>query len=324
MQYRKMGKWGLKLSCLGLGSFLTIGYKTDQETSRLLVRRAYEAGINFIDTANGYNRGGAEEALRPLLAEYPRSDLVVLTKVWAPMGPGPNDRGLSAKHIKEQCDASLKRLGMDYVDIYMCHRPDPDTPLEETIRAMDDLARAGKILYWAASEWPATLMLEANAIAKEMGALPISCSEPRYNLLFRYPEQNLFDTTIQLGIGNVTFSPLAHGLLTGKYEPGQEAPSGTRAADPDQNAVMMGMYWSEENKRKGKKLQSIASAMGTTAATLSLAWCLRHPAVTSVILGCSKLSQLEENLQAAELELGDDVLAALDELYPPPPPVPAA
>ena len=166
MEYRQLGQWGVRVSSLGLGSYLTIGYTCDDETSRDMVRTAYEAGINYFDTANAYNRGQAEEALGKHLADLPRSDLFVLTKVWAPMGEGPNDRGLSAKHIREQCEASLSRLGMDYVDAYMCHRPDPTTPLEETIRAMEDLARAGKILYWGISEWPAPMIVRANALAR--------------------------------------------------------------------------------------------------------------------------------------------------------------
>ena len=172
MKYRQLGKWGSRLSVLGLGSYLTIGYKVDEETSRRMVRMAYDHGINFIDTANAYNRGGAETTLGRCLSEFPRSSLFVLTKVWAPMGDGPNDRGLSAKHIREQCDASLRRLHVDYVDLYMCHRPDPATPLEETIRAMEDLCGAGKILYWGVSEWPARQLVEANHICREIGARP--------------------------------------------------------------------------------------------------------------------------------------------------------
>src|SRR5262245_5541467 len=170
MQYRKMGNHGVRRSAVGLGSYLTIGFKLDEKASRETVKAAYDAGINFIDTANAYNIGEAEKMLGKILPDYPRSSLFVLTKVFAPMGKGPNDKGLSNKHIFEQCHASLKRLNMDYVDLYMCHRPDPDTPLEETVRAMEDLARAGKILYWGVSEWPAELMVKANAIAREIGA----------------------------------------------------------------------------------------------------------------------------------------------------------
>ncbi|MBC7234460.1 MAG: aldo/keto reductase family protein [Chloroflexi bacterium] len=318
MEYRQLGKWGARLSVLGLGSYLTIGYKVDEDTSRRMVRTAYEHGINFFDTANAYHRGEAEKVLGRCLGEYPRSSFFLITKVFAPMGDGPNDRGLSAKHIREQCEASLKRLDMDYIDLYMCHRPDPTTPLEETIRAMEDLARQGKILYWGVSEWPARLMVEANHIAREIGARPIAVNEPRYNLLWRYPEDEVFPTTIAQGIGNVVFSPLAHGMLTGKYTPGQPAPAGTRAADPDQNAVIMNLYWNEENKRKAQELVAIARELGTTAATLAIAWALRHPAVTSVILGTSRVEQLEENLKAVDLNLPQEIMEQLQALYPPP------
>ena len=317
MEYRQMGKWGVRLSCLGLGSYLTIGFKCDEKTSRETIRVAYDHGVNFFDTANAYHKGEAERVLGKCLAEYPRSSLVVLTKVWAPMGPGPNDRGLSAKHIFEQCHASLKRLGMDYVDVYMCHRPDPTTPLEETIRAMEDLARQGKILYWGVSEWSSTQIVKAQSVARELGARPIGVSEPRYSLLYRYPEKTLFPTTASEGIGNVVFSPLAHGMLTGKYPPGQPAPEGSRAADSEQNAVIMELYWNEENKRKGQELVRIAREMEVTAAQLALAWCLRRSEVTSVILGARRVEQLEENLKAVDIEVPDEVMAALDELYPP-------
>jgi len=318
MQYRKMGKWGVRLSAIGLGSYLTIGFKLDEQTSRETVRAAYEAGINFFDTANAYNSGEAERVLGKCLAEFPRSSLFVITKVFAPMGEGPNDRGLSKKHIFEQCEASLKRLGMDYVDLYMCHRPDPDTPLEETVRAMEDLARQGKILYWGVSEWPAELMVKANAVAREIGARGIGVNEPRYSLLYRYPEASVFPTTAQEGIGNVVFSPLAHGMLTGKYKPGQEPPEGTRAASDDTNMVLKALYWTEENKRKSQELVKIAREMGTSAATLSLAWCLRRPEVTSAIIGATKVSQIQENVKAAELTIPEDVAQKLDELFPAP------
>lgn len=322
MEYRQLGKWGARVSCVGFGSYLTIGFTCDEATSRALVRKAYDSGINYFDTANAYARGDSERTLGRLLAEYPRSSLFVLTKVWAPMGDGPNDSGLSAKHIREQCDASLKRLGMDYMDVYMCHRPDPATPLEETVRAMEDLARAGKILYWGVSEWPASMIVKANALAHELGARPISVSQPRYNLLYRHPETTLFPTTAQEGIANVTFSPLAHGMLTGKYKPGEEAPAGTRASDSRQNLVIRQMYWTEENKVKGRQLAEIASDLGAEAAELAIAWCLRNANVSSVILGASNVQQLEQNLKAVDLSIDDEVIARLDALFPLPEGVP--
>ena len=322
MEYRQLGKWGARLSVLGLGSYLTIGFKTDEAVSRDMVRVAHENGINFIDTANAYNRGQAEEVLGSCLKDYTRSDWFVLTKVFAPMADGPNDRGLSAKHIREQCEASLRRLQMDYVDLYMCHRPDPSTPLEETVRAMEDLARQGKIIYWGVSEWPAWRMTKAGEIAKQIGARGIAVNEPRYNLLWRYPEAEVFPVTLSEGIGNVVFSSLAHGMLTGKYRPGQGAPEGTRAADPDQNSVIKNLYWTEENKRKGQELMEIASELGTNAARLSIAWALRHPAVTSVILGTRRVGQLEDNLKALDVKIPDDVVERLEALYPMPETVP--
>jgi aryl-alcohol dehydrogenase-like predicted oxidoreductase len=324
MLYRQLGKWGARLSALGLGSYLTIGFKTDEAASRELVRVAIEHGINFFDTANAYNRGQAEEVLGRSLHGYARSALFILTKVWAPMGEGPNDRGLSAKHIREQCEGSLRRLGMDYVDLYMCHRPDPATPLEETIRAMEDLARQGKIIYWGVSEWPAWMMVQAQHIARELGARPIAVNEPRYSLLWRYPEQEVFPVTQAQGIGNVVFSPLAHGMLTGKYAPGASAPEGSRAADPDQNQVILKLYWTEENKRKGQELARIARDLGTSAACLALAWAMRHPAVTSVILGARTVVQLEENLRALEVQIPAEVAQKIEALYPGPAPLAGA
>ena len=318
MQYRKMGKSGVKLSCLGVGSYLTIGMKMDDAASREVVRFAFDNGINYFDTADAYNKGQAEIALGKILADYPRSSIFLLTKVWAPMGPGPNDRGLSAKHIHESCDASLKRLRMDYVDLYMCHRPDPDTPLEETIRAMEDLARQGKIIYWGVSEWPPVLVAQAQAVAAQMSARAMGVTQPRYSLLWREPEKELFPLTAREGIGNVTFSPIAHGMLTGKYPPGQPAPAGTRAADPQTNAVILEMYWKEEQKRASQEFVKIAEGMGVTGAQLAAAWCLRRPEVTSVILGISRLDQLKESLKAADLQIPPEVVQKLDALFPAP------
>ena len=249
MQYRNMGRWGVKVSTVGFGSYLTIGFKINDDVSRATVVKAYEGGVNFFDTADAYHGGEAERVLGEILSEFPRYTLFLLTKCWAPITEDINDRGLSAKHIFEACHKSLKRLRTDYLDCYMCHRPDPDTPLEETIRALEDLARQGKILYWGVSEWPAHLITRANRVAREIGARPVTVNEPRYNLLFRYPERNLFPATEAEGVGNVIFSPLAHGMLTGKYKPGEGAPAGTRASDEETNSIIMKLYWTEENIR---------------------------------------------------------------------------
>lgn len=318
MQYRKMGKWGVKLSVIGLGSYLTIGFKIDDKTSRETIRKAYTGGVNFFDTADAYNNGEAEKVLGKYLSEFERSSIFLLTKCWAPISEEINDRGLSAKHIFESCHKSLKRLRTDYLDVLMCHRPDPDTPLEETVRALEDLTRQGKILYWGVSEWPAHLIVRANSIAREIGARPIGVSEPRYNLLYRYPERNLFPATEAEGIGNVVFSSLAHGMLTGKYKPGEEAQSGTRAADEDTNLIIKKLYWTEEHKQKAQEFVKIASGMGITPAQLAISWCLRNPAVTSVISGATKVSQVEDNLKASEIAIPDDAVGKIEKLYPPP------
>jgi len=318
MQYRKMGKWGVKLSVIGLGSYLTIGFKLDEEISKQTIRKAYEGGINYFDTADAYAKGAAETVLGKYLSEFERSSIFLLSKCWAPMSDEINDRGLSAKHIMESCHKSLKRLRTDYLDVLMCHRPDLDTPLEETVRAFEDLARQGKILYWGVSEWPAHMIVRANRVAREIGARPIGVSEPRYNLLYRYPERNLFPATQAEGIGNVAFSALAHGLLTGKYKPGEQPPAGTRGADTDINTILNRLYMTEKNKENSQKFTNIANEMGVKPAQLAIAWCLQNPAVTSVISAATRVSQVEENLAAADIIIPDDALREIEALYPVP------
>jgi aryl-alcohol dehydrogenase-like predicted oxidoreductase len=198
----------------------------------------------------------------------------------------------------------------------MCHRPDPATPLEETIRSMEDLARAGKIIYWGVSEWEPAQIVKANAVAHQINARPCAVNQPRYNLLYRYPEDELFAVTQNEGIGNVVFSPLAHGMLTGKYKPNQYPPPASRAADPEQNMVIKRLYWSEENKTKAQQFVEIARQINVSTAQLAIAWCLRHPAVTSVILGARNVEQLKENITAAELEIPQDVIEKIEKLYP--------
>jgi len=316
VKYRKIGIWGVKLSVIGLGSYLTIGNKIDKKNAKDTIYKAYEGGVNFFDTADAYNFGKAEEVLGENLSNFPRHTIFLLSKCWAPMSNDINDRGLSAKHIMESCHKSLKRLQTDYLDVLMCHRPDLDTPLEETIRAMEDLARQGKIIYWGVSEWPAHLITRANRVAAEISARPILISEPRYNLLYRYPERDLFAATEAEGIGNVVFSPLAHGMLTGKYKPGEAPPPNTRAASKETNQVMMSLYWSEDNKEKCQELLRIAEAMGISAAQLAICWCLKNSAVTSVITGATNVAQVSDNLKAADIDISDDVMKKLEKLFP--------
>jgi len=318
MIYRKLGKWGTRVSVLGMGTDMNLGDRCDETMSREMVRIAYEAGVNYFDTANGYGHGKAEIMLGKCLADYPRHELFVLTKVGARWQHGPNASGLSAKHIRESCEASLRKLGMDYVDVLMCHRPDPDTPLEETVRAMDDLIRAGKVLYWGVSNWPAGLLAKTNAIARELGAREVVVNEPRYNLVYRFPELELFQTTRAEGIANFTFSPLGHGLLAGIYKPGQAPPNGSRAAVDGENPVTRGLYFREDRIQKAQEFTGIADELGVSAAELAIAWVLRQPDVTSCILGAWQPEELAVDLKAAALEVPGEVLDRLDALFPAP------
>jgi voltage-dependent potassium channel beta subunit len=316
MQYRNLGRSGLKLSTVGLGSYLTIGMHVDDDVAAECLKLGFEAGMNFIDTANAYNRGRAEEALGQLLAEYPRHSYVLATKVWAPMGDGPNDRGLGRKHLLEQCHASLRRLRTDYVDLYQCHRFDPDTPLEETLRTLDDLCRQGKVLFWGVSEWTAAQIAEAQGLCRQNGWQPMTSNQPRYSLMYRYPEREVFPLCLREGIGQVNFSPLAHGVLSGKYKPGAPVPEATRAADPSQNAIMKRLYWGDENLARAQELAGIAADLGVTAGQLALAWCLRQEVLTSVITAATRVEQMKQNLGAADLTVPDDAAAKLDALFP--------
>src|SRR3954467_14588247 len=223
MNYRRLGDTGVRVSEIGLGGWLTFGNAVDLDRGRAVMKRALELGINFLDTSNVYARGKCEEAWGDILSDKIRSDYVLATKVFFPMGPGPNDKGLSRKHIMEQCHASLKRLRTDYIDLYQCHRHDEETPLEETIRAMDDLVKQGKILYWGFSEWPVEQIEKAMQICGDRYYKPKG-SQPQYNATYRGAEERLFPLCSRAGIGQVVFSPLAQGVLSGKYKPGQPFP----------------------------------------------------------------------------------------------------
>ncbi|MBN2312179.1 MAG: aldo/keto reductase [Candidatus Hydrogenedentes bacterium] len=325
MNYHRLGRSGLRVSCLGFGTHMNIGDTLDERESLAMLEAAHEAGINLIDTADSYTRGAAEAMLGKCLPHFRRSDWVILTKVFGEMGPGPNDRGLSAKHIREGCDASLRRLGLDYVDIYMCHQLDPEVPIEETVRAMGDVLRAGKALYWGVSNWPAPLVVRANALARSFDMPPMAATEDRYNMIYRHPESALFPALAEEGIGCVAFSPLAHGMLAGVYKPGQTAaPAGTRVAREPDNKVTRSFYYHEEFKVKAQELVRIAGQMGTTAAALATAWCVSHHVVSSVLLGAWNLEQLKENLRASDVTIPPDVAERLDKLFPLPQAAPGA
>lgn len=311
MEYRKLGKTGLKISEIGLGSWLTYGTAVEKEKSISCIHRAYELGINFFDTANAYNKGAAETVLGEALKEYPRSSYVLATKVYFPMGEGPNDRGLSRKHIMEACDASLKRLGVDYLDLYQCHRYDVDTPVEETLRALDDLASQGKVLYAGVSEWTAAQITDAVHIAKEMNLRPLASNQPIYNMLVRYIEKDVLPVSEKAGLGQVVFSPLAQGILTGKYKPGQSIPSESRAANNDINRFV-NSYLNDEVLTCVQEVETIAKHLDLTLSQLALSWVLRQPGVSSAIIGASRPEQIDENVKAAGFKIPEEALNEIE------------
>ena len=311
MEYRRLGGSGLRVSEIALGSWLTYGGSVAEERARECIRRAYELGINFFDTANVYARGAAEEIVGRALRGFARESYVLATKVYFPMGEGPNDRGLSRKHIVEQCHASLKRLGVDYVDLYQCHRYDPGTPLEETLRALDDLVRQGKVLYVGVSEWSAKQISEALRVADEMGFDRIVSNQPRYNMIQRHIERRVMPLCEVEGVGQVVFSPLAQGVLTGKYRPGEAPAEGTRAANPEQS-VFMRELMNERVLSAVEGLEEVASDLGLSMSQLALAWVLRRENVSSAIVGASRPEQVEDNAAASGVELPPEALGRID------------
>ncbi|MBS1712728.1 MAG: aldo/keto reductase family protein [Armatimonadetes bacterium] len=314
MKYRKLGKYGVKVSSVSLGGWLTHGRSIDDATTDAIVKRAYELGVNFFDTADVYNQGEAEKALAKSIAGLKRETLVVATKCFFPMSDDVNDRGLSRKHIFESVHGSLQRLRSDYVDLMQFHRFDPDTPLEETVRAVDDLVRQGKILYWGVSLWPADAIEAVCRTAREWGCtLPVS-NQPVYNLLNRSIEADVVPTSERLGLGQVVFSPLAQGVLTGKYRPGSPLPEGSRGADDKSNMFMTDSL-QEANLVKVKALEPIAARYGLTQGQFALAWCLRLSNVSSVIVGASRVSQIEENVAASDAEVPDEAWAEAEKVF---------
>jgi voltage-dependent potassium channel beta subunit len=312
MKYRHLGKSSLKVSELSLGGWLTFGDSVqDRQIARQIIVKAYDSGVNFFDIADIYGGGGAEKTMGETLAEFPRHTLVISTKLFWPMSDDPNDRGLSRKHIMESIDKSLKRIGTDYVDIYFCHRWDPETPLEETMRAMDDLIHQGKILYWGTSEWSAEQMQRAFDLAERYNLYKPQVEQPQYNLLERRRfEQEVMPKAAELGMGLVTWSPLASGLLTGKYDNG--IPQDSRLARLD---WLREQSFREDKLDKVRRLKPVADALNVSRADLAVAWQLRHPAISSVITGATKVEQLEDNLRAADIMLPDDVLRQIDEIF---------
>lgn len=315
MQYRRIGQWGVQVSSISLGSWLTYGGSVGDDTATQCIKRAYELGVNFFDTANIYMKGAAEVVVGEALKPYERDSYVLATKVYFPMTDLPNGRGLSRKHVMEQCHASLRRLQADYVDLYQCHRYDDDTPLEETCATMNDLVRQGKTLYWGVSEWSAEQIRAAVDVCRREGwAVPIS-NQPQYSALWRIIEDDVVPTSVELGLGQVVWSPLAMGVLTGKYTDVNDPPAGTRAAGDDK--WFMAYFWTQETLDAVQQVLPLANEAGCTPAQLALAWCLRNDGVSSVIVGASRPEQVDDNLAAADLEIDPEIFDRMDAILAP-------
>jgi len=298
MQFRKLGGSDLRVSEIALGSWLTYGGGVEKPRAVACVRRALEAGINFIDTANVYGRGSAEALLGEVLAGVERHSYVLATKVFFPMSP--HDRGLSRAQIVKQLDASLIRLRTSYVDLYQCHRYDPDTPLEETMRALSDAVSQGKVRYVGFSEWPLDQIRAADAVP---AAPKFVSSQPQYSLLWRAPEKELIPYCRDHGISQIVWSPLAQGVLTGKYQPGQAFAAGTRATSPSMGGFIRPGWLSDRTLRAVRQLQPLAQRNGITLAQFALAWVLREPNVAAAITGATRPEQVAENAAASGVVL---------------------
>jgi voltage-dependent potassium channel beta subunit len=314
MAYRPLGRCGTKVSVLGLGGWTTFGGSiTDEKLTHDVCHAAFDAGVNFFDMADVYARGACETIMGKALADLPRHRLVLSTKVFWPMSDDVNDKGLSRKHLFESVEKSLRRLGTDYVDLYFCHRHDPETPLEETVRAMDDLVRQGKVLYWGTSEWTGAQIREAHRIADRRNAYAPQVEQPQCSLLVRRKfETDVLPAVTDCGMGTVVWSPLASGLLTGKYDDG--LPPGSRLARID---------WLRDQLRTADRLArvrefaGVAREAGTSRTALALAWAAAQPGVSSVILGATSVAQLLENLASLDVKVDDALRTRLDAVFPP-------
>jgi aryl-alcohol dehydrogenase-like predicted oxidoreductase len=305
MLYRRLGRSDLVVSEVSLGSWLTYGGGVGREQAEACVRRAFELGVNFVDTANVYSGGRAEEFLGEVLRGRPRESYVLATKLYFPMSE--TDRGLSAAQVRKQLDASLKRLRVDHVDLYQCHRYDADTPLEETMAALGEAVQQGKTRYIGFSEWTADQIRAALALP---GARFVS-SQPQYSLLWREPEKDVFPLCAREGIGQIVWSPLRQGILTGKYAPGRPPPAGSRAASAAMGGFMQGRM-EDDVLAAVQRLAPIAADLGLTLAQLALAWVLRRSEVSSAIIGATRPEQVEENVRASGVKLDDAVLARIE------------
>src|SRR5690349_10958203 len=310
MNYRPLGRSGLLVSEISYGNWITHGSQVEKEAAIACVRAALDEGITSFDTADVYAGTKAEAGLSEALAGQRRAGLEIFTKVYWPTGPGPNDRGLSRKHIMESIEGSLLRLQTDYVDLYQAHRFDITTPLEETMLAFADLVRQGKVLYVGVSEWTAEQIARGAALAREL-QIPFVSHQPQYSMLWRVIEPQVVPACEREGISQIVFSPIAQGILTGKYLPGAEAPEGSRLADA-RGSQMISRWMRDDVLNAVQQLKPIAEEAGVTMAQLAVAWVLKNPNVASAIIGASRPEQVFENVKAIDIELDDDVIKQID------------
>ncbi len=313
MKFRRLGNSGLKISELIYGNWLTHGSQVENDAATACVRAALDAGITSFDTADVYANTVAESVLGDALAGERRESLEIFTKVYWPTGPkGPNDVGLSRKHILESINGSLKRLRTDYVDLYQAHRYDHETPLEETMQAFADVVRQGKALYIGVSEWTADQIRAGHALARDLGVQLVS-SQPQYSMLWRVIEGEVVPTSRELGISQIVWSPVAQGVLTGKYAPGQPLPEGSRATDTKGGANMISRFMNDDVLGRVQRLRPIADDLGVSMAQLAVAWVLGNDNVAGAIIGASRPEQVVENVAASGVELDAGVRSAIDE-----------
>jgi aryl-alcohol dehydrogenase-like predicted oxidoreductase len=317
METRNLGASGLKISEIAYGNWLTHGSQVEEDAATACVRQALEEGITTFDTADVYANTAAETVLGTALKGQRRGGLEIFTKVYWPTGPGRhNDHGLSRKHILESIDGSLKRLQTDYVDLYQAHRYDHETPLEETMEAFADVVRQGKALYIGVSEWRAEEIREAHALARELH-VPLVSNQPQYSMLWRVIESEVVPTSLELGIGQVVWSPIAQGVLTGKYAPGEQPPAGSRATDDKGGADMIIRWMQDDVLERVQRLKPVADDAGLSMAQLAVAWVLQNDNVSAAIIGASRPEQVTDNAKASGVRLDEATMKAIDEVLDP-------
>ncbi|MFF7925770.1 aldo/keto reductase family protein [Streptomyces mirabilis] len=316
MEFRKLGRSGLTISEIAYGNWLTHGSQVEEDAALACVRAALDTGITTFDTADVYAQTRAESVLGRALKDERREGLEIFTKVFFPTGPGPNDRGLGRKHIMESIDNSLRRLQTDYVDLYQAHRYDPSVPLEETLEAFADVVHSGKAHYIGVSEWTADQIRSAHALAREL-RIPLVSSQPQYSMLWRVIEDEVVPTCEELGLGQIVWSPIAQGVLTGKYAPGAPLPAGSRATDEKGGATFVGRFLRDDVLERVQQLKPLAEQAGLSLAQLAVAWVLQNSNVSAAIIGASRPEQVTENVKAAGVKLEADLMQAIDTVLDP-------